>query len=79
MRIGTANHDGFGNVFGVFMRLGLTVFGNFDDRRSVHGARFLLDECLMGVRMLTEFVDVELVNPIVATVSFGNGLSVLLE
>ena len=29
--------------------------------------------------MLTEFVDVELVNPIVAAVSFGNGLPVFLE
>jgi hypothetical protein len=61
------------------MRLGLGVFGNFNDRRSLYGVGFFLGVCLTGVRMLIEFVDVELVNPIVAAVSFRNGLSVLLE
>lgn len=70
MCIGTANYDSFGDVFGVFMNLGLAVFGDFDDGRSGDERGFFIGESLMGVRMLSEFVDVELIDSIVAAIPF---------
>ncbi len=70
MCIGTANYDGFGDVFRVFMSLGLAVFGDFNDGRSGDETGFFIGESLMGVRMLSEFIDVELIDSIVAAIPF---------
>jgi hypothetical protein len=78
MRISTANYDRFRDVFNIFICLGLALSGNFNDGRFVCDAGFILGECLMRVRMLIKLVDAQLVNAIVAAVSFGNGLAVFL-
>ena len=44
MCVGTANHDGFGDVFRVFMSLGLGGFGDFDDGRSGNERGFFIVE-----------------------------------
>ncbi len=79
MGVGTADDDGFGNVISVFMRFGLRLFGDFNDGGSGNERGFFIAESLMGVRMLTEFVDAELIDSIVAAIPFGDGLAVLLE
>jgi hypothetical protein len=70
MCIGTADYDGFGDVFRVVMSLGLAVFGDFDNGRSGDEGGFFIVESLMGVRMRSEFVDFELIDSIVAAIPF---------
>lgn len=76
MRIGTPNHNGLGYILNVFMGLGLAVFRNFHNGRAI---QFFLSESLLGVGILGEFIDVQLVDSIVSAIAFGDGLSVFLE
>ncbi len=53
--------------------------GNFNDWRFVCDAGFILDGWFMRVRMLIKLIEAELVNAIVAAISFGDGLAVFLQ
>jgi hypothetical protein len=67
----------------------LRVFGCFDGFYEFRTGRFwgfewweiwvFYHESLLGVRMLSEFVDIELIDSIVAAILFWDGLTVFLE
>jgi hypothetical protein len=60
-------------VFGCFEGFWMFRTGSFwglNDGRSGNERGFFIIESLMGVRMLSEFVDVELIDSIVAAILF---------